>query len=72
MCEQAGNSMHLFVMTALELHTLVNYQYAYVPPLIANLALAAKNLRRAREHQKHGPPMKRLRLRTKCHAPAFA
>ena len=71
MCEQAGNSMHLFAMTALQLHTMIQYKYTHVPSLISNLAFAAKSMRRRQEHERQHVPRKRLRLRTKGPAPEY-
>ena len=67
-CEQAGNSMHVMVMTVLQLHSLVALRYERLPDVIANVALAAKfnrDLKRKRDGVGMDPPRVRFRLRKK-------
>ena len=43
--EQAGNSMNVLVITAVQLHSLVCYKYRKLPDLISNIALAKQFVR---------------------------
>ena len=65
-CAQAGNSMHCFVMTALQLHSLICYRWQKIPDLIYNVAWAARYNRI--ERKKMQPRQPRLRLRRKTPA----
>lgn len=77
-CEQAGNSMNVFVMGVIQMHSLACYQFAKVPSIIANVALAARHnrdqLKKKRAHEGLGDPAgpKRVRLRFKTNVTGTA
>ena len=76
LCDQAGNSMNTLVITALQLFSLTQYKYNYVPPLLANVAFAARASKAAQKralldgNRQEAAP-KRYRLRSKRADPSF-
>ena len=69
--DQAGNSMHTFVLTVLQLHTMVTYRWQTTPCIISNVALAMRSMRRdlQRLQDARQTSQPRLRLRQKTSVP---
>ena len=68
--------MNTLVITALQLFSLTQYKYNYVPPLLANVAFAARASKAAQKqalldgNRQEAAP-KRYRLRSKRADPSF-